>query len=69
MKQKVQDGAIRVASYSRDHQVVVNDDGSIDVYRRPSQTADSGERTRAAFEAINRRNQEFWSKRDGMPSQ
>jgi len=52
----VEDGAIRVATYSREHQAVVNDDGTIDVYRRPTPTADSTDRTRAALENINRRN-------------
>jgi hypothetical protein len=68
MREKVEDGAIRVATYSRDHQVVVNDDGTIDVYRRPSARAQDGlaERSRATFESINRRNREFWEKRNGI---
>jgi hypothetical protein len=59
----VEDGAVRVATYNREHQAVVNDDGSIDVYRRPTKLASDcvGDRSRTAFESINRRNREFWA--------
>jgi hypothetical protein len=68
-KTKVADGAIRVATYSRDHQAVVNEDGTIDVYRRPSPHTTDGatDRSRTAFENINRRNAAFWQKRNGVP--
>lgn len=63
----VKDGAIRVATYSRDHEVVVNNDGTIDVFRRPTKTLDAGDQSRAVFESINRRNRDFWERRGGIP--
>ena len=65
---KVEDGAIRVATYNRDHVAVMNDDGTIDVYRRPTggNTADAAARSRAAFENLNRRHAEFWAQQGGM---
>lgn len=65
---------LRVATYSRYHRAVVNPDGTIDIHRLPAADgtttdsfAEQQQKSSLALANINRRNQEFWQKRGGIP--
>jgi hypothetical protein len=59
----------RVATFGAHHTAVVNGDGTIDIYRLPTvdgrATDNEQQKARAAFENINRKNEEFWRRREG----